>query len=124
VVYYYDVYYHGLDIIEVSRINMALHCWGERFLKRVYTKAEVDFCRNRAPELAARFAAKEAVLKALREGGISWQEVEVIPNQNGAPVVHLYGKAKARAEELGIEELTITLSHTKEYAVASVVGGS
>jgi holo-[acyl-carrier protein] synthase len=116
------MYYHGIDIIEIGRIEKALARWEERFLKRVYTDAETDFCRKRAPELACRFAAKEAVIKALGRG-VPWRDIEVIPNQDGAPLIYLYGKAKVRAEELGIAGLVVTLSHSKEYALASVVGG-
>jgi holo-[acyl-carrier protein] synthase len=114
---------HGLDIIEITRVKRALECWGTRFLERVYTRAEIELCRNRAPELASRFAAKEAVAKALRDPeGISWRDIEVLREQNGAPLVHLHGQARIKAEELGVTELTLTLSHSREYAIASVVG--
>ena len=118
------MYYHGLDIIEIGRIKKALDRWGTRFLERVYTEAELEFCQNRAPELATRFAAKEAMVKAFRDNsGISWRDIEILLDQNGAPIVQLHGKAKAKAEEFGIRELIVALSHSKEYAIASVVGG-
>jgi len=118
------MYYHGLDIVEIARIKRALDRWGARFLERVYTQAEIELCQNRAPELASRFAAKEAVAKAFRDNsGISWRDIEILSDQSGAPIVHLHGKAKAKAEEFGLKELVITLSHSKEYAIASVVGG-
>jgi holo-[acyl-carrier protein] synthase len=118
------MYYHGLDIIEIARIKRALDRWGTRFLERVYTEAEIELCQNRAPELATRFAAKEAVVKAFRDNsGIYWRDIEVLLDQSGAPVVYLYGEAKTKAEQFGIKELVITLSHSREYAVASVVGG-
>jgi holo-[acyl-carrier protein] synthase len=118
------MYYHGLDIVEIARIKRALDRWGARFLERVYTQAEIELCQNRAPELASRFAAKEAVAKAFRDNsGISWRDIEILSDQSGAPVVYLHGKARAKAEEFGLKELVITLSHSREYAIASVVGG-
>lgn len=118
------MYYHGIDIVEIARIKRALDRWGARFLERVYTPAEIELCQNRAPELASRFAAKEAVAKAFRDNsGISWRDIEILADQSGAPIVCLHGKAKAKAEEFGLKELVITLSHSKEYAIASVVGG-
>ncbi len=118
------MYYHGIDIVEIARIKRALDRWGARFLERVYTQAEIELCQNRAPELASRFAAKEAVAKAFRDNsGISWRDIEILSDQSGAPIVCLHGKAKAKAEEFGLKELVITLSHSKEYAIASVVGG-
>ena len=74
-----DMYYHGLDVVEIPRIRKALSRWGTRFLERVYTAAEIELCQNRVPELASRFAAKEAVAKAIRDNaGIVWREVEVL----------------------------------------------
>ena len=116
----------GVDIIEIGRIQTAIDRWGERFFTRVYTPAERAHCRNRIPELAARFAAKEAVMKALGTGirGVGWQEIEVLPNPDGKPLVYLYGGARRKAEELGLCDLAISLSHSKEYAIASVIGDS
>lgn len=115
---------HGIDIVEISRIKDALDSWGNRFLKRIYTDAEIKYCQGHAPELAARFAGKEAVMKALGTGyrGIHWHNIEILPNQHGAPLIFLRGNARSIADGLGIEELAITLSHSREYAVASVVG--
>ena len=115
----------GLDIVEIGRIECAIARWGERFLNRVYTDLEIKFCRNRMPELAVRFAAKEAVMKALGTGrrGVGWREIEILPMRGGKPLVHLYGRAKNRAEQLGIDDLGISLSHSREYAIASVIGG-
>ncbi|MDY6911854.1 MAG: holo-ACP synthase [Chloroflexota bacterium] len=116
---------NGIDIIEISRIRKAVDSWGERFLERVYTAREIEHCRGRAPELAARFAGKEAVMKALGTGktGISSHDIEILVDQKGAPVVHLTGTAQTRAVEIGLEDFAITISHSREYAVASVVGG-
>ena len=116
----------GVDIVEPHRIQAVLDRRGERFLNRVYTRAELALYRNRVPELAARFAGKEATMKALGTGirGIGWREIEILPNRRGKPVLILHGRAKERARLLGLGELAISLSHTKEYAVASVVGGA
>ncbi len=113
----------GIDTIEIPRVRHVLERHGERFLKRVFTPEEVAFCRGRVPELAARFAAKEAVMKALGTGvrGIGWREIEVLPDGRGKPLVYLYGSAKDRAKEMGLEGIDISLSHERQYAVASVV---
>lgn len=116
----------GVDIIEIDRVQKALARHGERFLGRVYTKLEVAFCRGRTSELAARFAAKEAVMKALGTGarGVAWREIEVLPNHRGKPLVYLHGRARARAERIGLDSLDVSMSHSQEYAVAFVVGQS
>lgn len=113
----------GIDIIEIHRIARALERWGERFLERIYTPAEVAYCRGRVPELAARFAAKEAISKALGTGiwGIAWNEMEVLPDRRGKPLVTLHGRALARAEAIDLHEFAISLSHSQDFAVASVV---
>jgi holo-[acyl-carrier protein] synthase len=116
----------GVDIIEIHRIEAALAKHGERFLRRVYTPLEAAFCRGRSSELAARFAAKEAVMKALGTGarGVAWREIEVLPNHRGKPLVYLHGNAAARAEKIGLAELDISMSHSNDFAVAFVVGAS
>ncbi len=116
----------GVDVIEIERVEGALGRWGERFLGRVYTPLEVAVCRGRVHELAARFAAKEAVMKALGTGarGVAWREIEVLPNQRGKPLVYLHGRAQARAERIGLRGLDVSMSHSREYAVAFVVGES
>lgn len=113
----------GVDIIEIERVARAMSRWGERFLAHVYTPQEIAFCDGRAPELAARFAAKEAIAKALGTGlaGIAWCEMEVLPDPRGKPLVRLYGRAAERARLLGLESFAISLSHSREYAVAMVV---
>lgn len=114
----------GVDIVEVDRLRQAVERWGERFLRRVYTDGELRACGSRLPELAARFAAKEAVMKALGTGrqGVGWQEVEVVSGPRTPPVVRLYGRAGRRAHDLGLEGLAVSLSHTKEWGLAMVVG--
>lgn len=118
----------GVDLVEISRVERILERYGERFLERVFTPAEVLYTRRRPRELAARFAAKEAVAKALGVGmrmmardGIGWREAEVIGDQRGKPLVRLYGRAAERAEELGLTEWAVSLSHTDDHAIAFVV---
>ena len=113
----------GVDIIEIPRIKETLDRYGERFLKRVFTPDEIAYCRGRAPNLAGRFAAKEATMKALGTGvrGVSWKDIEVIRAESGAPSVKLHGRAKARAERLQVVEISLSISHSREFAVAFVV---
>ena len=117
---------HGVDIVEIPRIKAALDSWGKRFLRRIYTDAEIEHCQGRLPSLAARFAAKEAVMKALGTGniGVSWHDIQILGDDNDAPVVHLSGGAESRARELKVRALVISLSHCREYAMASVIGES
>lgn len=114
----------GVDIIEIDRIADVLARHGDRFLHRVYTDDEIVHCRGRTGELAARFAAKEAVMKALGTGvrGVSWKDIEVLPNRRGKPLVFLYGRGAERAKRIQLRGLEISLTHSREYAVASVVG--
>ncbi len=114
----------GIDLVEINRIKKLVFYWKEKFLHRIYTEAELKACNNRIPALAARFAAKEAVMKALGSGrkGISWKEIEVLSDAQGKPKVQLHGKAFYQAKEQGINNLCLTLSHTQEYAVAFVIG--
>ena len=118
----------GVDIIELDRIRRVLERHGERFLTRVYTSEEIARYGERLPELAARFAAKEAVSKALGVGlnhmsvhGIGWREVEVLPDPLGKPLVRLSGRAQQLADEQGLREWAISLSHSRDYAVAFAV---
>lgn len=118
----------GVDLIEIARVERMLARYADRFLERVFTPAEMMYCRGHTAELAARFAAKEAVSKALGVGvrmisrdGINWQDVEVINDLRGKPLVRLHGRAAERADELGLTEWAISLSHTREHAIALVV---
>ncbi|HVC32425.1 MAG TPA: holo-ACP synthase [Chloroflexota bacterium] len=113
----------GIDAIEIARIADVYEKFGERFLSRVYTDREAARYRGRINELAARFAAKEAVSKALGTGlhGISWREVEVLPDPRGKPLVYLYGRASRRADDLGLRDFAISLTHSQELAMAFVV---
>ncbi len=119
------MYFVGLDMIEIARIRGAMERWGERFLQRIYTQEELNICRNRPPALAVRFAAKEAVMKALGTGtnGVGWREIEVLSNPDGKPLLYLHGRAQRKAQELGMGELGVSLSHSRDFAIASVVGG-
>jgi holo-[acyl-carrier protein] synthase len=110
-------------MIETDRVRGVLRRHPERFLSRVFTPEEVAFCRGRVPELAARFAAKEAVMKALGTGArsVGWREIEVLPDRRGKPLVYLYGGAAERAETIGLEAIDISLSHLEAFAVAVVV---
>ena len=114
----------GVDIIEIERIKHATTTLQDSFLKRVYTLAELELSDNDASSLAVRFAAKEAVMKALGTGarGIGWREIEILANTQGAPFVQLYGKAHDKAEDIGMSHFAVSLSHSKEYAIAMVVG--
>ena len=113
----------GVDVIEVERIARALARHGARFLRRVYTPREVAYCRGRVAELAVRFAGKEAISKALGTGirGIHWREMEILADGRGKPRVQLHGRARQRAEELELDHFAISLSHSRDHAVAFVV---
>ncbi|MBN1933139.1 MAG: holo-ACP synthase [Anaerolineae bacterium] len=116
----------GVDVIEIERIAHVIERWGARFLQRVYTPDEIARCRGRVSSLAARFAAKEAVGKALGVGvgwggGLRWTEIEVRNNRLGKPEVILHGDAQRLAEKLGLNVWSISLSHSRENAVAMVV---
>ncbi len=116
----------GIDIIEVERIKRLSLRWGSRFEHRVYTSQELKYCGEtptRYGRLAARFAAKEATLKALGTGltvGMNWQDVEICPDSVGKPSLILHGKVKQCASEIGIVNTYVSLSHTAVYAVAQV----
>jgi len=117
-------HYIGIDIIEIARINQAITRWGDSFLHRVYTDSELERYREKPSSLAARFACKEAVMKLLGTGknGIRWRDIETLSYPGGKPLVNLYGGAQSKASELGLKEIAVSLSHSREYAVASVAG--
>ena len=118
---------HGVDLVEVSRIKELLDAHGDRFIGRCFTATEAQYAATsavRAQHLAARFAAKEAVSKALGTGisqGIMWTDIEVVRLPSGAPQVRLYNRALAVAEELGVKEWRLSLSHIKSHAMASAI---
>jgi holo-[acyl-carrier protein] synthase len=117
----------GVDITEVVRIEAAVKRFGDRFLTRVFTPAEVRYCMdkpNAAERLAARFAAKEAGMKAIGTGlrhGVTWQDVEVLRLPGQRPVLQFHGKAAEFAARLGCKRTHLSLSHTKEQAIAHVI---
>ena len=114
----------GTDIIEIGRIRQAADLWGERFLGRIYTAAEIQICDNKAASLASRFAGKEAVMKLLGARGVSWREIEILADGDGRPYVQLHGRTLDRAEALGISGIDISLSHSRDYAVATAIASS
>jgi len=114
----------GIDIIEIARIEKAIGRWGEGFLRRVYTDPELGLYCKKPSSLAVRFAAKEAVIKALGKPNsiVSLREIEILSDLNGKPLVNLYGRAQNQAKGLGLDRLAISLSHSRENAIALVVG--
>lgn len=113
----------GVDLIEIARIEEVVSRHGKHYLERIYTPAELEQCGRRAESLAGRFAAKEAVAKALGSGigDISWQEIEVLGDEQNAPIVTLHGTAGKRAKELGLETWSVSISHSQSHSVAFVV---
>ena len=114
----------GTDIIEIARIRRTIERWGERFLRRVYTEAELSMYGHRPHSLAACFAGKEAVMKVLGTGarGVGWRDIETLHHPSGKPLIRLNGRAKKEADKLGIKEIDISLAHSREYATATAIG--
>jgi holo-[acyl-carrier protein] synthase len=117
----------GIDLIEIARIRHSLERFGARFRGHIYTAGEIAYCESKRVKAeesyAARFAAKEAAAKALGTGigrGVAWREIEVRRAMGSAPTVILSGRAAARAGELGVRNITLSLTHTAEYAMALV----
>lgn len=112
----------GVDIVEIESISRSIKVGGERFLQRVYTPEELAYCKGRLPQLAARFAAKEAASKALGTGmrGISWHDIEVVSNRRGRPFIILSGRAARIAERLHLCDWKISISHSPLFAIAFV----
>lgn len=126
-----NVLAHGVDLVSVPRIAAMLGEHGDKFIARCFTPAEAEYARSRPKRshehLAARFAAKEAVMKALGTGldqGVSWTDIEVTRDATGRPGVRLTGGAKAHADRLGLKVWLISLSHTDDAAIASVLAGA
>jgi holo-[acyl-carrier protein] synthase len=114
----------GIDIIKVERIAAALRRFGDRFPRRVLTDAEQRYVRNRPQNFAGRWAAKEAVSKVLGLGvrGVGWRDIEIARLPTGQPEVRLSGRARARAEQLGMARIAVSISHEGDYAVAIALG--
>jgi holo-[acyl-carrier protein] synthase len=117
----------GVDLAQIPRLRRAVERWDERFLRRVFTEDEIAYCRRRRdpiPHLAARFAAKEATLKALGTGlrmGIKWQELEVRRERGQAPVMVLSGRCRALAQAMGAGRVLLSLTHDGDYAMAQAM---
>ncbi|HTK08375.1 MAG TPA: holo-ACP synthase [Ktedonobacteraceae bacterium] len=113
----------GIDIIEVERVQRVYTHHGERFLQRVYTETEIRQCRGKIARLAGRFAAKEAISKALGTGlhGVAWHEMEIVQLRSGRPSVRLHGNAKLRAEQLGISAFDISIADLAQFSIAVAV---
>ena len=113
----------GIDVIEIERIAAVLDRHGERFLRRIFTERERARYGRRPSELAARFAAKEATMKALGTGirGVRWRDIETLSNRRGKPILTLHGTALARANLIGLRHFSISLTHSRTDATAIVV---
>ncbi len=112
----------GIDIIEIDRIEGVLNKYPERFIEKIFTDFEQKYCRGRASRLAARFASKEAVMKALGTGvrGVGWKEIEVRRHPSGKPFIVLHGRAKIRANKMDIRSIELSISHSRNLATAIV----
>jgi holo-[acyl-carrier protein] synthase len=117
----------GIDLVMVSRVEASLARFGERFLRRVFTDGEIAYATSTpalaAERLAARFAAKEATIKALdlAEAGVGWRQIEVLREASGRVVLALHGAARAAADEAGVGELSLSLTHEGDYSAAVVL---
>ena len=117
----------GIDVAEVDRIRAVVEAQAERFLKRVYTPAEVAYCeqfKNKYERYAGRFAVKEAAMKALGTGwsrGVRWVDVEVVRQRGGRPTLELKGEAKNIADRMGVKHIAVSITHTAEQAFAQVI---
>ena len=117
----------GIDIAEVPRIREAIERHGQRFLHRIFTEGEIQYCEskaNRVERYAARFAAKEAGMKAIGTGwnhGVRWRDIEVARKPGGRPALLLHGKAAEFAARLGAVNIALSLTHTAEQAMAQVI---
>ncbi len=115
----------GIDVIQIARIEQAVERSGRRFLERVFTASELELCKDSLQRLSGRFAAKEAVSKALGTGfwseGISLHDIEILSSESGEPELHLHGAARTRADKMGACEIAVSISHEKDYAVAICV---
>ena len=118
---------HGIDLVDFGRIEKMLEKHPRRFLDRVFTlteQSDADNTKNRIEKLAGRFAAKEAVMKLIGTGwrdGIAWTDIEVVNNPLGQPIVTVTGKVKELADQQGVEQITLSITHTSNFAIASAV---
>ncbi len=113
----------GVDLIEISRVADVIARHGKHYLERVYTPAELEQCGKNVESLAGRFAAKEAVAKALGTGigNVTWREIEILGDEQNAPKLYLYGNAESISKQLGLSEWSVSISHSMSHAVAVAV---
>jgi holo-[acyl-carrier protein] synthase len=116
----------GVDIVQNNRIKELINKYGDRFLEKIYTAKEIEYCQSKnsfVASFAARFAAKEAVLKALGTGmrNNNWHEIEILNNELGKPEVLLNNKTARRAKKIKVNSIFISISHEKEYSIAQII---
>lgn len=113
----------GVDLIEIARIEEVVSRHGKHYLERIYTPAELELCGKRIEALAGRFAAKESVAKALGcgIGDVEWKEIEILGDEQHAPILYLHGKASQKADELGLTNWSVSISHDQSQVVAIAV---
>jgi len=113
----------GIDLIEIGRVAAVIERHGQHYLGRIYTPAELEQCGAHAESLAGRFAAKEAVAKALGSGigAVTWREIEILGDEQNAPVLRLYGRAQKNSKQLGLTEWSVSISHSESHAIAVAV---
>ena len=122
-----EIVAHGIDLVDCPRIEDMLKRHGERFINRVFTTAEQNYAegkKDKIEKLAGRFAAKEAILKLMGtgwRGKIAWTDIEVVNNAIGQPEVTLCGEVKKIAEKLGIKHISVSITHTANFVIASAV---
>ena len=122
-----EIVAHGIDLVDCPRIEQMMQRHGDRFIKRVFTAAEQAYAeanKNKTEKLAGRFAAKEAVLKLMGtgwRGKIAWTDIEIINNSAGQPEVTLDGEVKKIADKLGVKHISVSITHTANFAIASAV---
>lgn len=118
----------GTDFISVERIKSIIEKRGEKFLNRIFTPSEIEYCRSKKSpwvHFAGRFAAKESVFKVLKTGwglGVRWKDVEILNNKGGAPWISIKGQTKVIAEKQHIRQILLSISHDRKYATATAVG--
>lgn len=121
------IYGIGIDLVRISRLEEVVNRRGKRFLERVFTPQEIEYCSSKALKIqhyAVRFAAKEAVFKAFGTGwsqGVTWHDVEVFSDEEGRPQVRLSGKCQQLARELQVKQILVSLSHDGDYAIAQAL---
>jgi len=122
-----EIIAHGIDLVDCPRIEDMIERHGERFINRIFTAAEQAYAeanKNKIEKLAGRFAAKEAILKLIGtgwRGKIAWTDIEIINNSSGQPEVTLVGEVKKKADKLGIKHISVSITHTANFAIASAV---